>query len=118
VLDIVVHTNIRLSSVIAAYILDSRILTIAFHILHHDRTKKLSEPLERLTDWKRLQSLASDLMSPRMKLTRWQKLIKRRATLQLLLVRLSISRIALSELSNDLPDLDHLLSYKKRLRKL
>jgi hypothetical protein len=41
-----------------------RHLPIVFHILDHVKTEKLSEPVEKVTDWERFQSLASDLISP------------------------------------------------------
>jgi hypothetical protein len=59
VLDIVVHKNIRLSDVIVSEILDSDHLPITFHILDHVRTKQISKPLEKFTNWERFQSLAS-----------------------------------------------------------
>jgi hypothetical protein len=64
VLDIVVHKNIRLSNVIVSDILDSDHLPIIFHILDHVRTKSISAPFEKLTDWEQFQSLASNLTSP------------------------------------------------------
>jgi exonuclease III len=48
VLDIVVHSNIRLSNVIVSDILDSDHLPIIFHILDHVRTHNLSAPAEKL----------------------------------------------------------------------
>jgi hypothetical protein len=65
VLDIVVHKNIRLSDVIVSDILDSGYLPITFYILDHVRTKQISKPLEKFTDWERFQSLASNLVSPK-----------------------------------------------------
>jgi hypothetical protein len=65
VLDIVVHKNIRLSNAIVSDILDSDHLQIIFYILDHVRTKNVSAPLEKFTDWERFQSLASNLISPR-----------------------------------------------------
>jgi hypothetical protein len=62
VLDIVVHKNMRLSNVIVSDILDSDHLPIIFHILDHVRTKIVSAPLEKFTDWERFQSLASNLI--------------------------------------------------------
>jgi hypothetical protein len=62
-LDIVVPQNIRLSDVTASDILDSDHLPIVFHILDHVKTRYLSEPFEKFTDWERFQSLASDLIS-------------------------------------------------------
>jgi hypothetical protein len=60
VLDIVVHKNIRLSNVIVSDILDSDHLPLIFNILDHVKTKSVSAPLEKFTDWERLQSLASN----------------------------------------------------------
>jgi endonuclease/exonuclease/phosphatase family metal-dependent hydrolase len=65
VLDIVVHKNIRLPDIIVSEILDSDHLPIMFHILDHVKTKQISEPLEKFTNWERVQSLASNVISPR-----------------------------------------------------
>jgi hypothetical protein len=65
VLDIVVHQNVRLSEVTVSDVLDSDYLPIDFHILDHVRTRNLSDPLEKFTDWVRFQSLVSDLASAR-----------------------------------------------------
>jgi hypothetical protein len=51
VLDNVVHKNIRLSNVIVSDILDSDHLPIIFHILDQVRTKTISAPLQKCTDW-------------------------------------------------------------------
>jgi hypothetical protein len=67
-MDIVVHKNIRLSNVIVPDILGSDYLPIIFHILDHVRTKNVSAPLEKFTDWEGLQSLASSLISPRLEI--------------------------------------------------
>jgi hypothetical protein len=68
VLDIVVHKNIRLSNVVVSDILESDHLPIIFHILDHVRTKNVLAPHEKFTDWERFQSLASNLISPRIKI--------------------------------------------------
>jgi endonuclease V-like protein UPF0215 family len=68
ILDIVVHKNIRLSGVNVSDILNSDHLPIIFHILDHVRTKQISEPLEKFTDWERFQRLASNLVSPRVEI--------------------------------------------------
>jgi hypothetical protein len=68
VLDIVVHQNIRLSGVIVSDILDSDHLPILFHILDHVETRNPSEPVEKFTDWEGFQSLASDLIPPRLEI--------------------------------------------------
>jgi hypothetical protein len=68
VLDIVLHKNIRLSNVIVSDILDSDHLLIIFHILDHVRTKNVLTPFEKFTDLERFQSLASNLISPRIEI--------------------------------------------------
>jgi hypothetical protein len=68
VLGIVVHQNVRLSEVIVSDVLDSDHLPILFHILDYVTTRNLSEPIEKFTDWERFQSLASDLVSPKIQI--------------------------------------------------
>jgi hypothetical protein len=63
--DIVVHQNIRVSDVIVSDILDPDNLSVVFHILNHGKIRNLSEPVEKCTDWDRFQSLASELISPK-----------------------------------------------------
>jgi hypothetical protein len=46
-------------------IVDSQHLPVVFHILDHDKTV---EPLEKFTDWEQFQSLASNLISPRIEI--------------------------------------------------
>jgi hypothetical protein len=67
-LDIVVHKNIRVSGVIVSDILDSDHLQIEFHIQDHVKIRNLSEPIEKFTDWDLFQSLASELISPQIKI--------------------------------------------------
>jgi hypothetical protein len=67
-LDIVIHQNIRVSDVIVSDILDSDHLPIVFHILDHVKIRNFSEPIEKFTDLDRFQSLASDLISPRIEI--------------------------------------------------
>jgi hypothetical protein len=59
ILDTVVHQNIRLSGVIVSHIMDSNHLPVVLHILDHIKTKDLSKPAEKFTDWEQFQSLAS-----------------------------------------------------------
>jgi hypothetical protein len=68
VLDIVVHKFIRVSDVIVSDILDSDHLPIVFHKLDHVKIRNLSEPTEKFTDCDRFQSLASELISPQVKI--------------------------------------------------
>jgi hypothetical protein len=67
-LDIVVHQNIRLSDVIVSDILDSDHLPIIFHILDQVKIRNLLGPIEKFTDLDRFQSLASELLSPRIQI--------------------------------------------------
>jgi hypothetical protein len=121
VLDIVVHKNIRLSNVIVSDILDSDHLPIIFHILDHVRTKNFSAPLDKFTDWEQFQSLASNLISPRIEINSGAEADKAASAFTASIAsayRLSTSKFTLSELNNYLPGLDRLLKYKKRMRKL
>jgi hypothetical protein len=109
VLDIVVHKNIRLSNGIVSDILDSYHLPIIIHILDHVRTKNVLAPLEKITDWERFQSLASNLILPRIEINSGVEADKmaRAFTASIASVyRLLTSKITLSELNNDLPGLD------------
>jgi hypothetical protein len=121
VLDIVVHKNIGLSNVIVSDILDSDHLPIIFHILDHVRIKNVSAPFEKFTDWERFQSLESNLISPKIEINSGAEADKgaRAYTASITSAyRLSTSNITLSELNDELPGLDMLLQYKKRMRKL
>jgi hypothetical protein len=121
VLDIVEHKNIRLSNVIVSDILDSDHLPIIFHILDHVTTKNFSAPLEKFTDWERFQSLASNYISHRIEINSGAEADKAAHSFTASLAsayRLSTSKITLSDLNNDLPGIDRLLKYKKRMRKL
>jgi hypothetical protein len=68
VLDIAVHQNVRLSKVTVLDILDSDHLPIMFSILDHVKASEVSDPVENFTDWERFQSLASDLVSPKIQI--------------------------------------------------
>jgi hypothetical protein len=121
VLDIVVHKNIRLSNVIASDSLNSDHLPIIFHILDQVRSKNVSVPLDKFTDLEQFQSLASNLILPRIEITSGAEADKvaRAFTASFASAyRLSTSKITLTELNNDLPGLDRLSKYKKRMRKL
>jgi hypothetical protein len=65
VLDIVLRKNVQLSEVIVSDILDSVHLPVIFHLLDRIRTRNLSGPVNKFTDWERFQSLASELISCR-----------------------------------------------------
>jgi hypothetical protein len=117
----VVHKNIGLSNVIVSDILDSDHLPIIFHILDHVSTKTISAPLEIITHWERFQCLTSNLISPRIEINSGAEADKAARSFTASIAsecRLSTSTITMSELNNDLPGLDRLLKYKKRMRKL
>jgi hypothetical protein len=57
-----------LSDIVVSDILDSDDLPIIFHILDHVKIRNPSEPIEKFTDWDRFQSLASELISPRIEI--------------------------------------------------
>jgi hypothetical protein len=69
VLDIVVHKNVRLSDVIVSDILDSDHLPFVSHLFDHVKTGNISDPFDKHKDWERFQSLASDLISPRIQIS-------------------------------------------------
>jgi hypothetical protein len=69
----------------------------------------------------RFQSLASNLISPRIEINSGVEADTATRDFTAFIAssyRLSTSKITLSELNNDLPGLDRLLKYKKRMRKL
>jgi hypothetical protein len=120
-LDTVVHQNIRVSDVIVSDILDSDHLPIVFHILGHVKISNLSEPIEKFADWNRVQSLASELISPEIEINSGveaDKAARDFTTSVALAYRLSTSKVTLSDINSDLPGLDHLLKHKQRLRHL
>jgi hypothetical protein len=122
VLDIVVHKNVRLLEIIVSDILDSDHLPIIFHLLDHVRTRHLSDPVDKFTTRERFQSLASELISPRIQINSGREADKAASNFTASIAteyRLSTSKVTLSDLNNnDLPGLESLLKYKRRLRKL
>jgi hypothetical protein len=80
----------------------------------------LSELIEKFTDWDRFQSLASELISPRIKINSGVEADKaaRNFTASIASAyRLATSKVTLSDINNDIPGLDRLLKHKWRLRK-
>jgi hypothetical protein len=121
VLDIVVHQNIRVSDVIVSDILDSDHLPVIFHTLDHVKIRNISDPIETFTDWDWFQSLASELISPKIEIISGVEADKAARDFSASVAsayRLSTSKITLSDLNNNLPGLDRLLRHKQRLRKL
>jgi hypothetical protein len=117
VLDIVVHQNIRVSDVIVSDILDSDHLPIIFHILDHVKIRNASDPIEKFTDCDRFQSLASELISPKIEIksgVEADKAAREFSASVASAYRLSTSKITLLDLNNDLPGLDRSLRHKQR----
>jgi hypothetical protein len=84
VLDTAVHMNGRLSEVIVSDILESDHLPIVFHLLDHVKTRNHWDPVDKLRDWEQFQSLASELVSPRIQINSGEKVDKRPSALLLL----------------------------------
>jgi hypothetical protein len=115
VLNIVVHQNIRVPDVIVADILDSDHLPILFHILYHVKIRNLSDLIEKFTEWDRYQSLASELISPKIEVKSWVEADKAARDFAAFIAsayRLSTCKTTLLDLNNDLPGLDRLLRHK------
>jgi hypothetical protein len=76
----------------------------------------LSDPTEKFTDWERFQSLASELISPKVEIN---KRLEADFTASIpSAYRLATSMITLLDINNDLPGLHQLLEYKQRLREM
>jgi hypothetical protein len=121
ILNIVIHQNIRLSSVTVSNILNWDHLPILFHVLDHVKIRNFSEPIENYTDWEWFQSLASDLISPRLEINMGVEADEaaREFTASIAFwYRLSTSTVKISEVKPKLPGLDRLLRQKHRLLKL
>jgi hypothetical protein len=96
-------------------------MPIIFHILDHVKISNISEPFEKFTNWERFQSLASELISPRVEISSGVEADKAARDFTASIAsayRLSTSKITLSDMNNDIPGLDCLLKEKQRLRKL
>jgi hypothetical protein len=116
-----VHQNIRVSQVTLSDILDSDHLPVVFHILDHVKIKNFSEHIEKCTDWNLFQSLASELISPKLEINSGVQADKaaRDFTASVASVyRLSTRKIILSDINDDLPGRDRLLKHKQKLRKM
>jgi hypothetical protein len=117
VLNMVVYQNIRVSDVIAPDILNSDHLPMVFHILSHVKIMNLSETIEKFTDWSRFQSLASELL-PKSKINSGVEADKAARDFTASIAsayKLSISKVTLLGINNDLHALERLLKDKQRL---
>jgi hypothetical protein len=117
VLDIMVH----LLDAIVSDAPDSYHLPIVFNVLGHVRTRALSDPVEKFTDWDRFEGLASDLVSPRIEINSGVEVDKAMRNFTPFVAsayRLSTCKVTLSDLNSDLSGLDRLLKHIQRLRRL
>jgi hypothetical protein len=92
-----------------------------FHIRDHVKIRKLSEPIEKFTDWDRFQNLAFELISPKIEIksgTEADKAARDFTASIASAYKLSKSNVTLPDINNDFPGLDRLLKHKQRLRKL
>jgi hypothetical protein len=90
-------------------------------ILDQAKIFNLSEPIEKFTDWDRFQSLASELISPRIEINSGveaDKVTRDFTASVASAYRLATSKVTLSDKNIDIPGLDRLLKHKRRLRKL
>jgi hypothetical protein len=90
-----------------------------FHILDHVRTKQISEPLEKCTNWERFQSLASNPITPRVEINSGVETDKAERAFTASIAstyRLSTNKITLSDLNNGTPVLVPILRYKKEMK--
>jgi hypothetical protein len=113
-LDIVLHNTVRLSEVTVSGILVSDHLPIVFHLLDHVRTRKFLDLVDKFTDWEWFESLASELVSPRIQINSGEEADKVVCDFTASIAsayRLSTSKITLSCLNKDLLGLKNLLKH-------
>jgi hypothetical protein len=121
VLDIVVHKNARLSEDIVSYILDSDHVPVIFHSLDHTRTRNVSGPVDKYTDWEQFRSLASKLILPRIQIISKEeadKAVRENTAFIPLACRLSTIKFTFSDLNKALYGQEGLLKITRRLCKL
>jgi hypothetical protein len=120
VLDIVAHQYIRVSDVVVSDTFASDHLPVIFHILDHDKIRNLSDSIEKFRDWDKVQSLSSELISPKIEIKSGTEADKaaRNLSFSLLRYRLPTSKITRLDLNKNLSGLDRLLRHRQRLRKL
>jgi hypothetical protein len=86
---------------VASDILDSDHLTSVFQTLDYVKTRSVSVPVEKFTDWEEADKTARDFTSSVVSA-----------------YRLSTSKFPFSDLNNDIPGLNRLFKQKQILRKL
>jgi hypothetical protein len=92
---------------------DISLTTAATKKLQSVKIRNLSELFERFTDWERFQSLASELISPKIQINSGVEADKAARNFTASIpsaYRLSKSKITLFDINNDLPGLDRLLN--------
>jgi hypothetical protein len=107
--------------VIVSDILDSDHLPIIFQLLDHVKIRNLSEPIEKFTDWNLFQSLASELISPRIEINSGVEADNAARVFTASIAstyRMANNNVPLSDINNDIPGLNRQLKHKRRLRKL
>jgi hypothetical protein len=104
VLDIVVPKNVWLSEVMFSDNLDSDHPPTIFHLLDNVGTRKLLNLVDKFTDWEWFQSLAPELISPRiqMNLEEADKVASHHTASIALAYRPSTSKVTPSVLNKDL----------------
>jgi hypothetical protein len=121
VLEIVVHKNVRLSEVIVSDILDSDLIPIIFHLLDHIRSRNLSDPVDKFTDWERFQRLASELISPKIKINSEEEADKAARDFTASIAsayRIATSKITLTDINKNIHGPENLLEHKRMLSTL
>jgi hypothetical protein len=115
-----IHPNSRVPDVIVSDTLDSDHLPIIFLTLDHAKIGNLSDPIEKFTDWDRFQSLASELISPRIEINsgRSDKAARDFTASVASAYKLATGKVTLSDINKDLPGLERLLKHKQGLRNL
>jgi hypothetical protein len=104
------------SDVIFSDILNSDHLQIIFHILDHVKIRNHPEPIEKFTDWDQFQSLASELISPRIEINSRVEADKVACDFTASIAsayRLATSKVTLSDINNEIPGLDRLLKHNR-----
>jgi hypothetical protein len=121
VLDIVVHKDVRLSEVRVLDIMDSNHLPIMFCIFNHIKPREILDPVEKFTDWERLQSPASALVYPRVEIDSCIEADNAARDLAASIAsayRLSTKTTTISDRNRGAYSLERLFNHKQRLRKL
>jgi hypothetical protein len=101
-------------------ILDWDNLPTVFHILHI-KIRNISEPIKKFTDWDRFQSLAYELISPKVEINSGVEADKaaRDSTASIASAcMMATSKVILSGKNNNIPGIDRLLKHKRKQIKL